>query len=222
MTEAPLFGLWLKQRRKALDLTQEELAERVSCAVTTIRKLEGGTLRPSKQIAERLAKELDVPLEEQGAFVREARAVVNSAHLQPIPQSSISLPTGTVTFLFTDIEGSTRLWQQYPQAMQDAIVRHDGILRRAVEAHGGAIFKTVGDAICAAFANASDALCAALAGQRSLQIQAWDPTGPLRVRMALHTGSVKFCSPARRRNWCAMIYHKIVSYKAWANIVSRI
>jgi transcriptional regulator with XRE-family HTH domain len=89
MMDAPSFNLWLKQRRTALDLTQEELAERVSCAVTTIRKLGGGTLRPSKQIAERLAEELDIPVEEKGAFVREARAVVNSSHSQPVAQSPV-------------------------------------------------------------------------------------------------------------------------------------
>jgi class 3 adenylate cyclase len=191
MTETLSFGLWLKQLRKALDLTQEELAERVGCAVTTIRKLEGGALRSSKQIAERLAKELGLPLEEHGAFVREARAVITSDHRQPASQAPAPLPTGTVTFLFTDIEGSTRLWEQHPQTMQDAILRHDRILRRAVEAHGGVIFKTVGDAICAAFANAGDALRAALAGQRSLQKETWGSTGPLRVRMALHTGSAE-------------------------------
>ncbi len=61
------------------------------------------------------------------------------------------LPSGTVTFLFTDIEGSTKLWQTSSDAMGTAIARHDALLRQAVETHGGVVFKTVGDAICAAF-----------------------------------------------------------------------
>jgi len=70
------------------------------------------------------------------------------------------LPSGTVTFLFTDIEGSTRLWEQHPEAMGEALARHDALLRGAIEAHGGHVFKTVGDQFCAAFATASDAVTA--------------------------------------------------------------
>ena len=67
------FGRWLKQRRKALDLTQEALAERVACATETIRKIEGGRLRPSRQVAARLAEALDLALVEREAFVHMAR-----------------------------------------------------------------------------------------------------------------------------------------------------
>ena len=62
----------------------------------------------------------------------------------------MDLPTGTITFLFTDIEGSTRLWQMLPDAMPHALKRHDAILRSAIESRGGAVFRTVGDAFCAA------------------------------------------------------------------------
>ena len=72
------------------------------------------------------------------------------------------LPAGTVTFLFTDIEGSTKRWEHQPQAMNAALARHDAILRSAIEANGGYVFKTVGDAFCAAFPAASQALQAAL------------------------------------------------------------
>src|SRR6184192_4148059 len=61
------------------------------------------------------------------------------------------LPSGTVTFLFTDIEGSTRLWEEHPDAMRGALARHDAILRAGIEANGGQVFKTMGDAFCAAF-----------------------------------------------------------------------
>jgi predicted ATPase/class 3 adenylate cyclase len=99
------------------------------------------------------------------------------------------LPTGTVTFLFTDIEGSTRLWERDAQAMQAALARHDEILRDAMESRGGYVFKTVGDAFCAAFRAAPDALEAALAAQRALFSEPWGKIGSLRVRMALHTGA---------------------------------
>ena len=72
-------------------------------------------------------------------------------------------PTGTVTFLFTDIEGSTRRWEEQPAAMQDALARHDALLRTAIEAHDGYVFKTIGDAFCATFPNAPQGLAAALA-----------------------------------------------------------
>jgi class 3 adenylate cyclase len=79
-----------------------------------------------------------------------------------------SPPTGTVTFLFTDIEGSIRMWERYPQAMQAALARHDQMLRRAIQERGGYVFKTVGDAFCCAFLTAPDALECALDAQRLL------------------------------------------------------
>ena len=99
------------------------------------------------------------------------------------------LPTGTVTFLFTDLEGSTRLWEDYPQAMRGALARHDEILRGAVEGHGGVVVKSTGDGLHAAFASAEGALLAAAAGQAGLVAQAFEVTGPLRVRMGIHTGA---------------------------------
>jgi predicted ATPase/class 3 adenylate cyclase len=100
-------------------------------------------------------------------------------------------PTGTVTFLFTDLEGSTRLWQEHPDVMGEALARHDAILRDAVEAHHGAIVKTTGDGVHAAFADASDAIDAAIAAQCALAAAPWDDTGALQVRMGVHTGSAE-------------------------------
>src|SRR5262245_45277016 len=100
-----------------------------------------------------------------------------------------SLPTGTVTFLFTDIEGSTPRWEQYPAAMKAALAQHDTLLRAAFSAHGGTVLQTAGDSFVAVFAQAPDALAAALAGQRALQAAPWAaPIGALRVRAALHSG----------------------------------
>jgi class 3 adenylate cyclase len=68
------------------------------------------------------------------------------------------LPHGTITFLFTDIEGSTQLWEQHPVAMGQALAHHDALLHQLIQVHGGVVFKTVGDAVYAAFARAPDAL----------------------------------------------------------------
>ena len=97
-------------------------------------------------------------------------------------------PSGTVTFLFTDIKGSTRLWESAPEAMRVALERHDELLRSAIESARGYVFKTVGDAFCAAFTSARDAVEAAGAAQRALQTESWPEQARLRVRMALHTG----------------------------------
>lgn len=103
-------------------------------------------------------------------------------------------PTGTVTFLFTDIQGSTKLWEAHPEAMRAALARHDTLMRQSIEAQQGYVFKTVGDAFCAAFPTANQAFQAALAAQLGLTAEPWEvwnlPT-PLRVRMGLHTGSAE-------------------------------
>jgi class 3 adenylate cyclase len=102
-----------------------------------------------------------------------------------------SPPTGTVTFLFTDIEGSTKMWERSPHAMQAALARHDELLRWAIEESDGYVFKTVGDSFCCAFPTAPDALEAALGSQRSLLSSEWEQAEPIRVRMALHTGAAE-------------------------------
>ncbi|MDQ6604889.1 MAG: tetratricopeptide repeat protein [Chloroflexota bacterium] len=101
------------------------------------------------------------------------------------------LPSGTVTFLFTDIAGSTQRWEHDAEAMRAILARHDALLGAAIENQGGVVFKTVGDAFYAAFTNAPAALDAALAAQRALFAEQWGAGDPLRVRMALHTGSVE-------------------------------
>lgn len=98
-------------------------------------------------------------------------------------------PRGTVTFLFTDIEGSTRLWEQDRAAMSAALERHDRILHDSVADAGGVVFSTGGDGLAAAFARAPDALAAAVAAQRRLQAEPSDP--PLAVRMGVHSGDVE-------------------------------
>jgi predicted ATPase/class 3 adenylate cyclase len=98
------------------------------------------------------------------------------------------LPTGTVTFLFTDIEGSTPLWETMPHEMQASLAQHHAILRQSTEANGGYVFQIVGDAFQVAFRLSIQGLVAALTAQRALQSTNWGATGPLKVRMGLHTG----------------------------------
>jgi predicted ATPase/class 3 adenylate cyclase len=100
-----------------------------------------------------------------------------------------SVPSGTVTFVFTDIEGSTVRWDRDRAAMQDAVQRHDGIMRAAIAAHAGHVFKTIGDAFCAAFARPEDAVAAMLAAQRALGAEDFAAVDGIRVRMAIHTGT---------------------------------
>ncbi|HVA27920.1 MAG TPA: adenylate/guanylate cyclase domain-containing protein [Candidatus Baltobacteraceae bacterium] len=98
------------------------------------------------------------------------------------------VPTGTVTFLFSDIEGSTQRWDANRQAMQAAVRRHDALMRSAIETNGGYIFKTIGDAFCAAFRSSEEALAATVEAQRRISTEDWNEVGGLRVRMAIHTG----------------------------------
>jgi len=113
--------------------------------------------------------------------------------MDPISQRAYApggraLPTGTVTFLFTDIEGSTQRWEAKRDAMKAAVARHDALLRGAIETAGGYIFKTIGDAFCAAFRTAPEAIRAALDVQRTLVKEDFSAVDELRVRAALHTG----------------------------------
>lgn len=100
-------------------------------------------------------------------------------------------PGGTVTFLFTDIEGSTPLWDAHPAAMGVALARHDSIVRKAIDAADGHVFSTGGDGFGAVFARAGNAVSAAVAAQRELASEPWPEAVNLRVRMGLHTGEVE-------------------------------
>jgi class 3 adenylate cyclase/tetratricopeptide (TPR) repeat protein len=116
-----------------------------------------------------------------------------SAIVTPRPHGSQkaanSLPADVVTFAFTDIEGSTVRWEAKRAAMQEAVRRHDAILRAAIAEHGGRVFKTIGDAFCSAFARPKDAVAAMLAAQRALAAEDFSTVDGLRVRAAIHTGT---------------------------------
>ena len=97
----------------------------------------------------------------------------------------------SLTFLFTDIEGSTKRWERKPEAMAKAVARHDEIMRAAIAMHHGHVFKTVGDAFCAVFPNAHDAIAATVTAQKAIAEEDWGEIGPIRVRMGLHTGTAE-------------------------------
>ena len=96
-------------------------------------------------------------------------------------------PSGTVTFLLTDLEGSTRMWEQDPEAMKAAMVRHDEILEKTIAANQGYVFSRMGDGMAAAFATAGNAVSAAIAVKDALADEKWRTTAPLKARIGLHT-----------------------------------
>src|SRR5690349_8201103 len=174
MVEERAFGTWLREQRKQRDLTQDALAEQVGCSPDMIRKIEQGSARPSRPLADLLLASLDVPPAERPAFVGWARGsgpppsgvgpVVGAPRTPTVGGPTV--PTGTITFLFTDIEGSTAHWAAHPAAMAAAVARHDDLLRTAITTHRGHIFKTGGDAFYAAFVIPADAVAAAQAVQQ--------------------------------------------------------
>jgi predicted ATPase/class 3 adenylate cyclase len=104
---------------------------------------------------------------------------------------SQDLPAGEVTFLFSDIEKSTRAWEQHPSAMPAALARHQGIVRGAVAGFGGTVVKDTGDGLFAVFPSARAGVLAAVEAQRGLGSVEWGETGPLRARMGLHTADAE-------------------------------
>lgn len=100
-------------------------------------------------------------------------------------------PTPTLTFLFTDLEGSTRLWQQFPEAMKEALARHDEVLRAAVMGAGGQVVKTTGDGIHAVFRSVREAVEACVQAQLGLLAESWGEVGSIKVRMGLHAGEAQ-------------------------------
>jgi class 3 adenylate cyclase len=208
MSEIISFGEWIKRRRKALDLTQGALAQRAHCSVELIRKIEGDARRPSREIAAGLADALDLTSNERLSFIQVARAELSadrlprpvrptargafvSADLQPIRllTSKAVWPSGTITFLFTEITNSTLLWELHPQEMPAVMMRSVALLTNTVLAHGGVVFKTMDEHLWAAFAQAPDALTASHAAQQAVMTELWTLPVPLHMRMAIHSGT---------------------------------
>ena len=185
------FGYWIRRQRKALDLTQQALADKAACSVAAIKKIESDERRPSRQIAERLADVLGVSADQREIFLEVARGLrsVDQLSLAREPASH-ARPTGTVTFLYTDIEGSTILAQEHPEEWETLRARHHAILHETIESNNGYVFQVIGDGFCAAFHAPNNGLHAAIEAQRKLQTENWGE-GPVKVRMGLHTGEAE-------------------------------
>ena len=97
------------------------------------------------------------------------------------------LPSGTVTFLLTDLEGSTGMWEQNPDAMRAAMVRHDELLEKSIAGNRGYVFSRMGDGMAAAFSTAGDAVAAAVTIKQALAEEDWRTVAPLKARIGLHT-----------------------------------
>jgi class 3 adenylate cyclase len=108
-------------------------------------------------------------------------------------ESATPLPVGTVTFLLTDVEGSTKLWEEHPEAMRAALARHDALASAIVAGNRGTLIKSrgEGDSLFAVFHRATDAVAAACALQQAFRSEPWPTPGPLRVRAAVHTGEAE-------------------------------
>jgi len=106
---------------------------------------------------------------------------------------SAGLPSGVVTFCLSDIEGSTALWDEHPEAMAEALVRHDELIAHVVGVHGGSTVKTMGegDSTVSVFDTAPNAVAAALAANRALAAEEWPPGVRIAVRWGLHTGEIE-------------------------------
>jgi predicted ATPase/class 3 adenylate cyclase/DNA-binding XRE family transcriptional regulator len=197
------FGEWLKRQRKTAGLTQDQLALQISCSTSALKKIEAEERRPSAQIVERLAEIFDIPPSEQTLFLRFARGDWKSAPMGIIENApwlvshlrehnDLSNPKiDLITFLFTDIEHSAKLWESAPEQMKVALKRHHVILQEAITSNGGTVFQIVGDAFCAAFLTVASAISAALTAQSELYQEEWDLPFPIRVRMGIHTGAAE-------------------------------
>jgi len=115
----------------------------------------------------------------------------------------MTTPTGTVTFLFTDIEGSTKLAREYPDKWDSLRKRHHEILQAAMGTHNGYVFQIIGDAFCVAFHTARDAVNAAMEAQSKLRTEDWD-AAPIKVRMGVHTGEAELQEAGDYRGYLSM------------------
>jgi predicted ATPase/class 3 adenylate cyclase/DNA-binding XRE family transcriptional regulator len=197
------FGEWLKRRRKALDLTQEQLAQQINCSTSALRKIEAEERRPSEQMVQQLAEVFNIASNERATFLKFARGKLEAAPVGGIEDTPWHAPKLSkhedlsksklhlATFLFTDIESSTQLWESAPEQMKVALQRHHAILHEAISSNGGEVFQIVGDAFCSAFPTAPAAISAAVKAQCELDQEPWDLPFPIRVRMSIHTGEAE-------------------------------
>jgi len=203
------FGDLIKYLRRRAQLSQRELSIAVGYSESQISRLETNQRAPDPisilalfvpalgiedepELIDRLvelSKESHTKPTKRTTGENNPASELTPASIAPIPVNQIPpLPTGLVTFLFSNIEDSTPLWEKQAEGMRVSLSQHHTILRKMIEAHGGKVFKVVGDTLQAVFIEPRQALQAALAAQRRLRDSSWNETGPLQVRMGLHTG----------------------------------
>ena len=144
----------------------------------------------------------------EGFGVRPARGSLGADEASEPAQRTSSPGGGVVTFLFSDIEGSTSLWERHPTDMAAVVERHDRLITEAIQAQGGQVFKTVGDAVHAVFAGPVAAVRAALAIQADIAAGDWGDVGPLAVRIGIYTGEAQLVEGewrGRPLNRCARL-----------------
>ena len=211
----PTFSTLLRRARRAAGLSQEALAERAGISVDTISALERGLTRaPQHDTLDLLVEALQLEDAERARWKQATRGLhLPSEEVTPMrdgasqPSARPAHPSGTVTFLFTDIEGSTHLLQRLGPAYVQALGQHQARLRATFAAHEGVEVDTQGDAFFVAFATAPEAVAAAAEATRALAAYPWPEGATLRVRMGLHTGTPQLVGaawPVRRAvGWTA-------------------
>jgi class 3 adenylate cyclase len=192
------FGAQLREFRLAASLTQEALAERAGISVRAVSDLERGLYQvPHRDTVARLAEALNLTLDEaallEAAIVRQRGPLglaQNTRGDDSAAHGALELPTGTVTFLLTEVDGSSRLWERHPELMPGTLQQHDRVIETAVHSHRGIVVGQVmgEDARLAVFQAPPDAVAAAVEIQSRLTAESWPADGRLRVRLALHTG----------------------------------
>ena len=205
MTEPLPFGEWLRKQRRALDLSRQDLAHQVGCAEITLRRIEAGRLKPSKALASILLQKVGIPQNELEQWVRFARGLegMPNSQMSSVPDSGkkitsqmtrVSLPTGTVTFLYSDLVGFTRRFEIDPEATLELLARHDRLLHAMMAEYGGKVFDIRGDNFVAAFTDPLRAVEAAIHAQSLLTKEDWGTMGPVQTKMTLHIGQAKLHS----------------------------
>jgi predicted ATPase/DNA-binding SARP family transcriptional activator len=172
-------------------VAEHPLRERLWAILMTALYRDGrqaDALRAFQRLRQTLGEELGI---EPSRELVELDARMVRQEFESAPPRSAQATSGILTFLFTDLESSTRLWDEHEAAMSAALERHDALLREVVTRNDGRVMKTTGDGTFAVFANAAGALQAAAEAQRALEATVWGETGPLRARIALHTGEAE-------------------------------
>ncbi len=185
------FGELLRYLRRQARITQRELAIAVGYSDTQISRIEQNQRVPDSTTITALF----VPalyIEQEPKWVARLLELAKAAQVGGMAEMDTiaDIPTGTVTFLFTDIEGSTKLAREHPETWETSRARHHVIVRGAIESNHGIVFQIIGDGFCAAFHTAGDALNAAHQAQKDLQSEPWGDAA-IRVRMGLHTGEAE-------------------------------